>query len=183
MDRRDANMKVLSEAEATQVKTLESIERMKRQAASTEEVGAATLEQLRSQGNQMDDLSGELVGLNVKIEKTKKLQSTFDAWAGRTPLYVWRLYNNHEFILLYWLGNWGGWKRNAADKEANNYIAMNKDNKLLMVKDVYEQQKYNSLSRKWNHFNYVLFANTSTEVSVPFDPSSAAVTKGSKQAQ
>lgn len=157
MDRRDANLKMLSEAEETQKKTREAVERIKQNLATTEEVGSATLEQLRSQGMQMDEISGELNNLDSKLDHTKRLQGKFDVWAG----------------------NWGGGKKHQATKEAEDYIAINKDNKLMSATDVYEQQKYDRLTMKWKPHNFVLYANPSLETSVAFDPEYAAVTKGS----
>ena len=53
MDRRDANLKMLSEADDLQSKTKESIFRIKQQVAETESLGTQTLEELRRQGTQM----------------------------------------------------------------------------------------------------------------------------------
>lgn len=158
VDRREANRKVLSDAEATQLKTLEAIERIKAQTAQTEEVGAATLQQLREQGLQMEDLSNEFGEVDSKLDKTKVLQAKFDFWAG----------------------NWLGGKKAAAEREAASYIASQSDSKMLNVADVFEQQKFDSLSRKWRPHNFVLYSNPTTEVSVAFDPERAAVTKGSQ---
>ncbi len=158
VDRREANRKVLSEAEATQLKTLEAIERIKAQTAQTEEVGAATLQQMREQGLQMEDLSNEFGEVDSKLDKTKALQAKFDFWAG----------------------NWLGGKKAAAEREAASYIASHSDTKMLNVADVFEQQKYDSLARKWRPYNFVLYSNPATEVSVTFDPERAVVTKGSQ---
>ena len=51
--RSQANMQMLSEADAIQDKTKESIWRMQKQAAEAEEVGTLTLAELRKQGEQM----------------------------------------------------------------------------------------------------------------------------------
>jgi hypothetical protein len=53
VDRRDANMKKLKEADKIQDKTKEAIWRIQRQAAEAEELGAQTLDELRRQGQQM----------------------------------------------------------------------------------------------------------------------------------
>ena len=53
MDRKDANLKMLAEADDIQQKTKDTIFRIQQQAAETEELGTATLDQLRRQGAQM----------------------------------------------------------------------------------------------------------------------------------
>ena len=53
VDRRDANLKKLQEANQIQDKTKEAIWRIQRQAAEAEELGAQTLDELRRQGQQM----------------------------------------------------------------------------------------------------------------------------------
>lgn len=53
VNRKQANMQMLSEADAIQDKTQETIFRIQRQAAETEEVAAMTLDELRKQGSQM----------------------------------------------------------------------------------------------------------------------------------
>jgi hypothetical protein len=52
-DRQQANLQMLNEASEIQDKTKETIFRIQRQAAETEQVGAQTLEELRRQGAQM----------------------------------------------------------------------------------------------------------------------------------
>lgn len=52
-DRKQANMKTLSEAADVQEKTKETIFRIQRTAAETEAIGAQTLDELRRQGAQM----------------------------------------------------------------------------------------------------------------------------------
>lgn len=53
VDRKQANMKALSETADVQEKTKETIFRIQRTAAETEAIGAQTLEELRRQGAQM----------------------------------------------------------------------------------------------------------------------------------
>lgn len=53
VDRKDANMKKLKEADKIQDKTKEAIWRIQRQAAEAEELGTQTLDELRRQGQQM----------------------------------------------------------------------------------------------------------------------------------
>lgn len=53
VDRRDANLKKLSEANQIQGKTKDAIWRIQRQAAEAEELGTQTIDELRRQGQQM----------------------------------------------------------------------------------------------------------------------------------
>ena len=53
VDRRDANLKKLKEADKIQDKTKDAIWRIQRQAAEAEELGTQTLDELRRQGQQM----------------------------------------------------------------------------------------------------------------------------------
>jgi len=53
IDRRDANLKKLQEANQLQDKTKEAIWRIQKQTAEAEELGAQTLDELRRQGQQM----------------------------------------------------------------------------------------------------------------------------------
>jgi hypothetical protein len=53
VDRKEANLKKLKEADKVQEKTKEAIWRIQRQAAEAEELGTQTLDELRRQGQQM----------------------------------------------------------------------------------------------------------------------------------
>jgi hypothetical protein len=53
MDRRDANLKKLKEADDIQDKTQDAIWRIQRQAVEAEDLGGQTLDELRRQGQQM----------------------------------------------------------------------------------------------------------------------------------
>ena len=60
MDRREANSQLIKEAEDTQGKTKDAVFRILRQTAETESIGNQTLEELRKQGSQMDDINNDL---------------------------------------------------------------------------------------------------------------------------
>jgi hypothetical protein len=47
------NARMLAEADSTQQQTKDALSRIKKQTAETEALGAATLEELRAQGQQM----------------------------------------------------------------------------------------------------------------------------------
>jgi hypothetical protein len=149
-DRRDANMRVLAETDEIQSKTKDTIFRIKQQTAETEALGATTLEELRKQGRQMDDINSELESVNNKLDQSEALQSRFDRWAG----------------------NWFGGKKNAAIKEAQAEIAEAQKNEHSKVKEVFQHEKYEALSRTWKNQGFVL-CNTPT-VAAPdiFDPTS-----------
>ena len=71
VDRRDANLKKLQEANQIQDKTKEAIWRIQKQAAEAEELGAQTLDELRRQGQQM------VVGLPRPDQYEHKLTLNF----------------------------------------------------------------------------------------------------------
>jgi hypothetical protein len=71
IDRRDANLKKLQEANQIQDKTKEAIWRIQKQAAEAEELGAQTLDELRRQGQQM------VVGLPRPDQHEQKLTLNF----------------------------------------------------------------------------------------------------------
>lgn len=50
---------------------------------------------------------------------------------------------------------------------------------MVAVRDVYEQQKYDSFARKWKPHNFVLYSSPQTEIAPTFNPEIAAGVKGS----
>ena len=76
------NAQLLEEAEAVQDKTKESILRMKQQTAESEEIGQATLEELRRQGELIDENIAEVEQIDEKLNKASSLQNEFDRWAA-----------------------------------------------------------------------------------------------------
>jgi len=67
MDRREANQKMLKEANEVQNKTKDAIWRIQRQAEEAEGMGAQTLEELRLQGQQMVRSVASSLFLYIKI--------------------------------------------------------------------------------------------------------------------
>ena len=108
---RQANLKLLREAEDKQNLSKEAIWRIQRQAAETEQIGTATLEELRKQGQQMDDIGREIDEVSAKLDQSQSLQNKFDMWAG----------------------NWLGGKKRAAIKEAQAEIAQRQAEENLQV--------------------------------------------------
>ena len=101
--------------------------RIQRQLAETEEIGSQTLEELRKQGNQMDDINSDLDKVSHKLDESAGLQSTFDKWAG----------------------NWFGGKKNQALAEAQAEIANRGNEANAQIKEVFEHETFSSVSRAW----------------------------------
>lgn len=142
------NAQLLEEAEGIQDKTKESIMRMKQQTAESEAIGTATLEELRRQGEQIDENQQEVDAIDDKLEKAKGLQNQFDRWAG----------------------NWFGIKKGRANKEAKAEIESRNANTEVSIHEVFENSEYNSMSRKWKFKG--LFLTTPDGAPAPdlFDP-------------
>jgi hypothetical protein len=144
------NQKVLSDAADVQDKTKQSVLRIQKQAAETESIGAATLEELRRQGNQMDEINTDLDNVSAKLDVSAGLQDKFDRWAG----------------------NWFGGKKREAMKDAAAEIALRYEDDLAKIKEVYEQEKFDSLARKWRPVGMVLCSNPLLDAPDIFDPKS-----------
>ena len=140
---------MLNQADDLQDKTKEAILRIQRQAAETEDVGSLTLEELRRQGQQLDDIDAELSHTDAQLKQTKKLQNKFDWWAG----------------------NWLGGKKNTALREAKHEIAMNNNKEVPTVRNVYENDKYETLGGKWKAAGVVLCTDPTVAAADVFNPS------------
>jgi len=151
MDRREANMKMISEADDLQAKTKESIARIKQQAAETEGLGSQTLEELRRQGTQMDDINTEIESVNVKLDQSSALQTKFDFWAG----------------------NWIGGKKRAAMAEAAQEIDQNNKTDHSKVREVFQHEKYHAFSSTWKFDGLVLCNNPAVAAPPIFDPNAS----------
>lgn len=122
MDRKQANIQMLAEADVIQDETLKIILRAQVTASETEELALATLVEMKKQGSQMviisthilrndssnwnsfifqDDCNAELEIVSNKLDHSQALQNKFDAWTG----------------------NWFGGKKRSALKEASADIA------------------------------------------------------------
>jgi hypothetical protein len=158
VDRRAANQKMLSEAESTQAKTKEAILRMQQQTAATEELGNATLDELRAQGRQMDDINSDVTAVNAKLDTAAGLQDRFDVWNG----------------------NIFGFKKRAANQEAASEIAAKAREELMNVKEVFENEKYEVLGSKWKPTGMTLCSSPTTKAPELFDPSNPVSTGSSR---
>lgn len=148
IDRSAANQKMLREAEDTQSKTKEAVQRIQQQTAATRELGTATLEELRAQGRQMDDINADVQAVNAKLETAAGLQDRFDAWSG----------------------NIFGFKKRSAQKEADSEIAAKTKEDLMNVKEVFENEKYDVMSGKWRQQAMTLCNNPTLKAPELFDP-------------
>ena len=89
--------------------------------------------------------------MNAKLDQSAALQRKFDVWAG----------------------NWLGGKKRQAMKEAAAEIAEANKADHSKVREVYQNEKYDALSRTWKSAGMVLCNNPTMEAHL-FDPSSQA---------
>jgi hypothetical protein len=134
MEAREANLGLIRRAEDEQLATKDGIFRIQRQLAETEQLGSQTLDELRKQGSQMDDIASDLNKVSDKLDTSASLQNTFDKWAG----------------------NWFGGKKARAMKEAAAEISARENDQLSKVKEVFEQENFSSVSRNWKSGGFVL---------------------------
>uniref|UniRef100_A0A7S3HCT8 t-SNARE coiled-coil homology domain-containing protein n=1 Tax=Spumella elongata TaxID=89044 RepID=A0A7S3HCT8_9STRA len=158
VDRRAANLKKLREADELQEKTKESIARSQRMAEEAEGLGAQTLDELRRQGEQMNDINAELDAVDAKLDTSKSLQAKFDAWAG----------------------NWFGGKRRMAAKEAAQDIKTMSQADHFAIKEVFQHEKFDLLTRQWQENGMVLCTDTSIPCNDVFDPVQAEQMENSR---
>ena len=125
------NEQYLNEADDIQQKTKDALLRIQRQTAETEQVAESTLDELRKQGEQLDNINEEVTSVNRKLDESSNLQNRFDRWAG----------------------NWLGGKKREALKEAAANTAISEQAKSQQigkgVTNTFENQKYDSFSGKW----------------------------------
>ena len=146
------NAQVLGEAEDVQQKTKDAMLRIQQQTAATEDLAEATLEELRAQGETMDNIQRDLDQVNSKLETTDKLQNQFDRWAG----------------------NWGGWKKSAAKKEAQEQMAgkeaVKEKGEEANIREIYEDQTFKSMGRKWKRAGLFVCDEPTKQAPDLFDP-------------
>jgi hypothetical protein len=149
MNRKEANQRVLAETREVQSQTKDAIDRIKMQTAETEEIGNQTLEQLRAQGHQIDEITTDIDTVSNKLDEAQKLQNTFDVWGGSIF----------------------GFGKKKAQNAAAAEIALRQQEELMNVKEVFEQQKYESLKSNWKAVNFALCSNPTIEAPELFVPS------------
>lgn len=157
-DRRAANQKMLNETEDTQQKTKEAVMRIQQQATATEDLGSATLEELRAQGRQMNDINNDINDVNAKLDTASGLQDKFDIWSGS----------------LF------GFGKRKANKEACAEIASKQMEEMNNVKEVFENEKFDSFSRVWKASSMTLCSNPAQKAPQLFDPSNQMSMENSK---
>jgi hypothetical protein len=151
MDRTEANDQLLQQTTEIQDKTLESLLRTQRLIAQSTEVGAQTLEELHKQGAQLDEINAELDNVSTQLDKADQLQNKFDWWAG----------------------NWFGGKKAKAIREAHKEIAASHkipDPLAEKVREVFENEKYDGLTRTWKPVGIFLCSSPTTPAKDIFDP-------------
>ena len=74
---------IIDETTSIQKKTFESIDRINTNIQSINTIGEMTLEQLRQNGEQLDDVIAETNLIDKKLDISKKLQRKFEKWNGK----------------------------------------------------------------------------------------------------
>lgn len=149
VNRKEANQRVLNETREVQANTKDALSRIKATTAETEDIADQTLEQLREQGQQIDDITADIDAVSGKLDEAQKLQNTFDNWSG---------------------GIFGFGKRKA-EKAASAEIALRQQEELMSIKEVFEQQKYDTFRSSWKPYNMVMCSNPTLEAPELFVPS------------
>lgn len=143
---------MLAQASDVQSKTKDAIRRTQMQAVETETLAALTLSELGKQGIQMDEISAELDTVAVQLDKTQVLQNQFDRWAF----------------------NFFGGKKNAALQEANKELAKQTntadDPSSFKIREVFEMEKFDSISRIWRTGGVFLCSNPTVPARDIFSP-------------
>lgn len=151
VDRTAANRQMLQQTSEVQDKSVETVFRIQQQVQETETLATATIEELRIQSRQMDEIDRDLDAVSSKLDHSQALQNKFDVWAG----------------------NWFGGKKRAALKEAAGEIADKNQEDSGKIKEVFEQERYESFSRTWKPAGMVLCTNPSVTAPQLFDPSTS----------
>lgn len=147
-DRTDANRKMLQETEEIQSQTKEATQRIKAQLGETTTIANSTLQELREQGAQIDNINMDVIGVQQKLDQSSALQDTFDVWSG---------------------GLFGGKKR-AAKKEASELSRQRVMEEMNNVREVFENQKFDRIGRKWKNKDMTLCSDPTIKAPELFDP-------------
>ena len=95
-----------------------------------------------------DEVVDQIDFVGTQLVKSSALQSKFDMWAG----------------------NWFGGKRRAAMKEAEMEIQNRSREELCRIREVFQHESYNSISRSWKPNGLVLCTDPSVSCDDLFDP-------------
>jgi hypothetical protein len=148
-DRSEANRAMLQETEQKQNQTKEAVGRIKAQIGETETLANSTLQELREQGAQMDNINMDVIGVQQKLETSSSLQDTFDVWSG---------------------GLFGGKKR-AAKREAQEISRQRVAEELNNIREVFENEKFDRIRRIWKSKEMTLCSDPAVKAPELFDPS------------
>lgn len=96
--------------------------------------------------------------MNAKLDTASGLQDRFDKWSG----------------------NWFGRKKRAANAEAQSEIAQRNLEELSKVKEVFENEKFNKMSRVWKSDGFVHCSEPKREAPELFDPNNPVSMENSK---
>ena len=96
--------------------------------------------------------------MSSKLDTSKALQSKFDAWAG----------------------NWFGGKRRQAMNEAAAEIQERSKEEHTRIKEVFQHEKFDPISRSWKRGGLVLCTDPNVYCNDVFDPATAENTEGSR---
>ena len=78
----NTNEDVIQAADGIQHKTKTALYRIQQQADQTEELGGNALAKMREQRLQANKVQMDAEDLNASLDKTKKMQNSFDRWSG-----------------------------------------------------------------------------------------------------
>ena len=78
----NTNADAIQAADGIQHKTKTSLHRIQQQTAQTEELGGNALAKMREQRLQANKVQMDAEDLNASLDKTKKMQNSFDRWSG-----------------------------------------------------------------------------------------------------
>jgi hypothetical protein len=93
-------------------------------------------------------VNSELLTVSAKLDQSQALQNRFDRWAG----------------------NWLGGKKNKAFKEASQEISERNNTEYSKVKEVFQHDKYDSISRTWKKAGLALCTDPNVQCDDLFDP-------------
>ena len=133
-------------------------------------IGQASLEELRKQSQQMDDIHTEIAVVGTKLDQSQSLQNRFDLWVNTHSLKKILLFPLTYLFVLIQAGNWFGGKKREALKEAAAEIAARNSEEHSKIKEVFEQEKFEALSRVWKPSGFALCSNPTLAAPELFDP-------------
>lgn len=80
--------KLLDKTDELQKKTIDSLDRIKTNMADMETIGSMSLEELKANSEQINNIIDESRMIDCKLDTTKKLQKKFNLWNGNISGYL-----------------------------------------------------------------------------------------------